>query len=103
MNPYKIVEDPPRCRVLHGFALLIRKPCLRCLERLCESVLQSRINQETSRQHPEQWHNSLRLFEVKRRSEKPLVFQKTKSAFRTALAFVAGQQLLRRELGGVKF
>jgi hypothetical protein len=45
MNPHKILEDPPRRRVLYRCALLLRKGRPMVLESFAKAVLQSRIQQ----------------------------------------------------------
>jgi hypothetical protein len=51
MDPDKILEDPPRRRVLHGVPLLVRKRCAVVLEGLANAVLQCGIAQQPHRHH----------------------------------------------------
>ena len=45
VNPHEIVEDPPRCRGLHSFALLIGERRIVGFERLTDAVFQGGIDQ----------------------------------------------------------
>ena len=66
VDPNKIMKHPPSRRMLNPFSLLVRKRCRMIVERLADTVIQGRIDQQTHRHHHQQRHDALGLFEIAR-------------------------------------
>ena len=89
VNPHKIVKDPPRCRILYGGALLVRKGGSVVLEGIANAILQRRIDEQADRHHHQERHDPRGLFEIQRRGQKAWIFEEAKATFRMHLAFIA--------------
>lgn len=72
------------------------------LQGCTNALLQRGIHQHTHGHDHEQRHDALGLFQRPRGGEKLRVLQKSASAFRMHLAFIAFQHRLRRQVGGVE-
>jgi hypothetical protein len=58
-------------------------------EGLADAILQSGIDQQTHRQHHQQRHEPLRLFEIERGGQKARILEEPKAACGMLLAFLA--------------
>jgi hypothetical protein len=95
MNPHNILEDPPRCWVLHRLPCVVGKGGAVILQRLANALRHCCIHQQAHRHHHPERHDPLGRFEIARGGQQAGVFENTTAAFRQGLAFIAGSQLLR--------
>ena len=102
MNPYKVMEDPARGRVLHWLTFVVRNCRVMVLQGFAKARLQRHIDQQTYRHHHQQGHDPLRLFEIERRGQQEGIFEEATAAFCMRLAFVACEELLGRSRGVVE-
>ena len=89
MHPDKVVEDPARCRVLHGVAVLVGKRRVMVLEGLPDTIVSGRLHQQAHRHDHQERHDPFRLFEIEGGGQKARIFEEATSAFRVGLPFVA--------------
>lgn len=101
-HPHKILEDPPRRWVLYRVPFLVGKGGAVILQRFADAILQRCIYQQAHRHHHQERHDPLGLFAIERGGQKARVFEKTNTAFRQSLAFVACSQRLNGQLGIVQ-
>ena len=94
LNPDKVVEHPACRRVLEAFPLLVRKGrCMR-LEGGANPRRQGGIPQHAESHHPPECHETCRLFELPRGSQKRRGFEAAKPACCLGVACIAGSEFL---------
>ena len=103
MDSHNIVKAPPRGRVLHGGALLVRKGSPLVVEPFANAGLQRGIHEQAHRHHHEECHDPLGLVEIPRRGQKAWGLEETKAPFRMPWPFVPLESLLGWERGVVQF
>jgi hypothetical protein len=79
--------------MLNRFALLIRKRCLVVLKGLSDTILQSRVDQQTQGHHQHQGHDAFRGLQIQRRGHEQGVLEEAKTGLNAVLALVTRQDL----------